>query len=156
MKCPKFIPNYNLYDNYYSQRGGSLPYFQGSLIQEGYGGLGSLIGRLLAKSIIPLAKSVGKIGMKHAVPMLKKGATVLGKEAFKTGTEALSDIVSKKRSSMDAIKHGATKLRKSIPDIVKSEILSTNKRTRIPAQKRNKRKKTRNFHLINSADIFSK
>lgn len=144
MKKCGFTPDYRLYDKYYSQAGGALPYFRGSLIQEGYGGLGGLIGRLITKTIIPLAT---KGLMKHAVPMLKRGAKALGKHALKTGAEALIDVASKKRSGKEAISHGASKIRKHAPEIIKSELMMNQEVTKKKKKKKRNRKTT---------DIFSK
>ena len=48
----KYIPCKHLYDNYYTQSGGSYPVFSGNLVQKGYGLAGLISG--LARTVMSL------------------------------------------------------------------------------------------------------
>ena len=70
-------PNAEAFHNYYlHQAGKGYPVYAGRRFQRGHG-LGSIIGSLF----------------KSAVPLLKKGAKVLGKEALKTGLNVAHDAL---------------------------------------------------------------
>lgn len=73
----KYYPDAKAYQEYYlRQSGKGYPVFAGRQHQRGHG-LGSIIGNLF----------------KSAVPMLKKGAKAIGKEALRTGLGIASDVV---------------------------------------------------------------
>lgn len=66
------------FEEYYSgQTGNGLPYYQGTVLQKGYG-----IGGFFAKLF------------RSALPFLKSGAKTLGKEALRTGTMVANDVLS--------------------------------------------------------------
>ena len=67
--------NYNDYNA--RQAGGAMPYFAGARYHRGHG-LGSLFGGLLHS----------------AMPLIKRGAVTLGKEALKTGVRIVDDVLS--------------------------------------------------------------
>ncbi len=69
---------FNYYDQYYlNQVGSGMPIYRGSpILQRGYG-LGGLLGGLFRK----------------AVPLLKKGATMIGKQALRTGIGIADDVM---------------------------------------------------------------
>ena len=67
--------NYNEY--YARQAGGALSYFAGAQYQRGHG-LGSLFGGLL----------------RSTMPLIKRGAVALGKEALKIGVRIADDVMS--------------------------------------------------------------
>ena len=73
----KYYPDAKAYQEYYlRQTGKGYPVFAGRRYQRGHG-LGSIIGNLF----------------KSAVPMLKKGAKAIGKEALRTGLGIASDVM---------------------------------------------------------------
>lgn len=65
------------YQYYVDQVGHGMPVFQGSIIQHGSGGIGSLF-RSLAKS---------------ALPLLKEGGKVIGKSLLSAGLGTAEDVV---------------------------------------------------------------
>ena len=79
-----YKPSSQLYVDYYKQQGSGLPYFQGRQYQQGFG-IGNILGGLF-RSVMPLIK-------KTAVPLIKKGAKILGREALSTGSNILKGMV---------------------------------------------------------------
>ena len=70
-------PNASAYHEYYlNQAGRGYPVYAGTRYQRGHG-LGSIIGSLF----------------KSAVPLLKRGAKTLGREALKRGLNLTSDVM---------------------------------------------------------------
>ena len=69
--CPKRFE-----DHYVSHVGNGLPYYQGMSLQKGYG-LGSFFRRMF----------------RAALPFLVKGGQSVGKEALRTGTQVMSDVL---------------------------------------------------------------
>lgn len=69
----------NYYDQYYANQVGSgMPVYRGSpVLQRGYG-LGGLLGGLF----------------RRAMPFLKKGAALVGKQALRTGMNIADDVMS--------------------------------------------------------------
>ena len=66
----------SLYENYYvSQSGNGMPVFEGHRGQRGHG-LGSMLAGLF----------------RGAIPMLKKGLSIFGRHAVKTGLEVANDM----------------------------------------------------------------
>lgn len=91
------------YKNFYNQYGGSsIPIFSGAKTQIGYG-LGGIFGSLL----------------KAALPVIKRGATSLGKTAIKTGINIAKDGLSGKN-----IKQAVSKNLKEAGKDVLSDSLS--------------------------------
>ena len=73
----KYQPDVNTYHGYYTnQAGRGYPVYAGRRYQRGHG-LGSILGGLF----------------KSAVPLLKKGAKALGKEALRTGLNVAADTL---------------------------------------------------------------
>jgi hypothetical protein len=65
------------YEDYYvNQAGGGLPYFAGARIQRGHG-LGSILSGLF----------------RSALPLLKRGAMALGRQALSTGAQMAGDVL---------------------------------------------------------------
>ena len=74
------------YVKYYkNQAGGGDHYFRGSPVQKGYG-LGDILGGLF----------------RSALPMIKQGAKMLGKEALKTGVGIAADALDGQNVKMAA------------------------------------------------------
>lgn len=69
--CTKKIEDY-----YVRQTGKGLPYYQGTVLQKGYG-----IGGFFAKLF------------RSAMPFLWSGAKAVGKEALRTGTQVANDVL---------------------------------------------------------------
>ena len=74
---------HKLYEKYYNQKGGSLPFFVGAQYQRGHG-LGGLL-RIATRLARPLIRS--------AVPILKRGAKRFGKRALRTTADIMGDVV---------------------------------------------------------------
>ena len=78
-----------LYEDYYTkQSGGELPVFYGARTQRGHG-IGSVLGGLF----------------RRALPFLKSGAEILGKQALNVATDMI-DGKSFKESAKDRLKEG--------------------------------------------------
>ena len=86
--------NYREY--YENQAASGYPVFQGYANQRGYG-LGGIF-KTLYKFIMPLFKT-------HALPVLKKGAEVLGTEAVKTTANIVNDAISGRNVKNSAQTH---------------------------------------------------
>ena len=68
----------SFYDNYYARQvGAGIPVYHGGELQYGHG-LGNLLGGLF----------------RSAIPLLKKGATALGKTALEAGADIVDDVLS--------------------------------------------------------------
>ena len=82
----RYIPNQQALDNYYSRQSGSGydPFFQGAAHQRGHG-LGGLFGKLF-RAAIPVFKNT-------VVPVLKRGAKAVAREALTTGVGVASDML---------------------------------------------------------------
>jgi hypothetical protein len=66
----------SLYENYYvSQSGNGMPIFEGHRGQRGHG-LGSMLAGLF----------------RGAIPMLKRGLAIFGKQALRSGLEVANDV----------------------------------------------------------------
>ena len=76
------------YEYFKNQEGGDLPIFRGSRNQRGHG-LGNWF-RSFFRYVVPLFKE-------HAVPLLKKGATIVGTEAIKTAANVATDKIAGKK-----------------------------------------------------------
>lgn len=85
MELTPYVFDKQCYIHHYTRQSGEgLPYFRGSLVQEGYG-LGNLLSGV-ARSILPDLK-------KSIKPIIKKRAKVVGKNVVKSGTDFLQDVV---------------------------------------------------------------
>ena len=72
---------------YYGQYGGYYPFYQGTLIQKGYG-FGSAF-RNFFKWAVPIFK-------KHALPTIESGAKAVGKQAVSSASEIIKDVIAGK------------------------------------------------------------
>lgn len=75
------------YEHFKNQEGSDLPLFRGYANQRGHG-LGNWF-RSFFRFVVPMLK-------KHAVPVLKKGATIIGTEAIKTAANIATDKIAGK------------------------------------------------------------
>jgi hypothetical protein len=90
-----------MYTDYYAaQSGNGVPVFYGGSGQRGHG-LGSVLSRLF----------------RSAMPMLKKGLSIFGRHALKTGLEMANDV-----AGGQTLKHSA---RQRIPDGIKRFVNSS-------------------------------
>ena len=81
-----YHPDASLYEDYYlHQTGRGLPVFSGPALQRGHG-LGGLLGGV----------------MRMAVPLLKKGAKYVGRQALKTGAGLAEDVLAGKNIKSSA------------------------------------------------------
>ena len=117
----KYVPRQEMFDDYYLQRGGKYPVFQGSLIQRGHG-LGKILGSLGSKVIMPVLKNsvvpMVKEGVKRMLPLVKSGASKLGKQALTSGARAASDILKRKRTAKSAIEKERDVLRQTLAEFL--------------------------------------
>lgn len=91
-----YIPNTKIYADYYT--GAGLPVFRG-VVQDGSGLLGDLF--------------------RYALPILKPLAVSAGKNLLRSGTAALSDVVSGERDFKTALKHrGLEALKETGKDVL--------------------------------------
>lgn len=123
----RFQPDASAYHDYYlKQAGRGFPVYAGRPYQRGHG-LGSIIGSLF----------------KSAVPMLKRGAKALGKEALKTGLGIASDALEgqnvKQAAQTRAKRAGRNLLQQSV-----QQLSPPGERTikRAPRKKKTRRSKT--------------
>ena len=81
-----YHPDAALYEDYYlHQTGRGLPVFSGPALQRGHG-LGGILGGV----------------MRMAVPLLKKGAKYLGRQALQTGVGLAEDVLAGKNIKSSA------------------------------------------------------
>ena len=86
MRRTVYQPDAALYDDYYlHQTGRGLPVFSGPALQRGHG-LGGILGGV----------------MRMAVPLLKKGAKFLGRQALQTGVGLAEDVMAGKNVKTSA------------------------------------------------------
>ena len=96
--------NRALYENYYiSQSGNGIPVFEGHRGQRGHG-LGSMLSGLF----------------RGAVPMLKKGLSIFGRQALRTGLDMVNDVVEGKSFRDSARERLPEGLRAGIGEGIKS------------------------------------
>jgi hypothetical protein len=76
------------YEHFKNQEGSDIPIFRGHPGQKGHG-LGNWF-KSFFRFVVPLIK-------KHAVPVLKKGATIIGTEAIKTASNIATDKIAGKK-----------------------------------------------------------
>ena len=117
MRRAPYVCNGQMYrDHFLGQVGGGGDYFQGDLVQEGYG-LGNVLGGLIRQAL-PLALKYGK-------PLAKRSA----QELLKTGTNIVNDVVIKKRKPITSIKsHGLQSLQNIVSQTGKGSKKSSKKR----------------------------
>ena len=100
MRVPYMGASRNQYEDYYrQQQGGGIPYFVGSRIQHGRG-LGSLFSSLF----------------RNALPMLKRGLSIFGKHALRTGLDVATDVISKGDNIKDSVQR---RISAYIPESIK-------------------------------------
>ena len=75
------------YEYFKNQIGSDLPVFRGHRNQRGHG-LGNWF-RSFYRFVVPILK-------KHALPLIKKGATIVGTEAIKTAANVATDKIAGK------------------------------------------------------------
>ncbi len=125
-----FSRNQKLYDDYYlRQIGGGISVYQ-PYNQFGYG-LGNIFGSLF----------------RRAIPLLKQGANILGKQALTTGGHILDDALSGKnikKAAKDRLKQGGKDLGRSAVRAVKRRTNAGQKggMTVVKRRKTNKRRTT--------------
>ena len=88
----------SMYENYYvSQSGNGMPIFEGHRGQRGHG-LGSMLAGLF----------------RGAIPMLKRGLAIFGKQALRTGLEVANDVADGRDWRDSARQHVPTGINKGI------------------------------------------
>ena len=88
------------YYEHFKTGGSDLPLYRGSRNQRGHG-LGNWF-KSFYRFVVPFLK-------KHAVPVIKKGATILGTEAIRTAANVATDKIAGKKleeSGRDRINEG--------------------------------------------------
>ena len=128
--CEKDI---KIYEDYYvKQVGNGLPVFRGTSFQKGYG-IGSVFG------------SIGQA----VLPLLKSGAKAVGKEALKSGTQFLGDILEGNNVKQAAATRAKTAGKNLFPSAV------THFSDSPPGERQRKRKrKTKTKSVKRKRDIF--
>ena len=91
------------YEHFKNQEGSDLPLYRGFANQRGHG-LGNWF-RSFFRFVVPLVK-------KHAVPVLKKGATIVGTEAIKTAANIATDTIAGKDTGKERINEGIDEISK--------------------------------------------
>jgi len=121
----------HMYEDYYSrQAGGEIPVFVGSRYQRGHG-LGSVLGGIFRRFIIPLFKTHGK---------------TLALDALRTGMDVADDVLGSGRGFKESVK-------KRVPQGIKrtAESLIRQSGSGVGGRNTRKRKKTR----LRANDIFA-
>ena len=125
-----YIPDQNLFDSYYTNqaKNSALPFYAGASIQSGHG-LGHLFGSLF-RTLTPILK--GSI-----VPLVKKGAKSVAKEALAAGAHMAADtlggsdpVKAMKRHSKRAAKNLVNKGTKKLANMLNEQKKNTRKRKR--------------------------
>jgi hypothetical protein len=93
----------NYYEHFKNQEGSDLPLYRGFANQRGHG-LGNWF-RSFFRFVVPLVK-------KHAVPVLKKGATIVGTSAIKTAANIATDKIAGKDTGKERISEGIDEISK--------------------------------------------
>lgn len=101
MRTP-YVPDSRAYLHHY---GAGLPTFRGDLFQDGYG-LGNFFGSLVRK-VVPVFK-------KYVAPTLKNA----GKTLLKSGTEALTDVLSGEKDIKTAFEERGRQGLKNVGKVV--------------------------------------
>ncbi|GFU07963.1 uncharacterized protein F54H12.2 [Trichonephila clavipes] len=104
MKVPYVCCTKKFEDHYTNHIGSGVPYYEGVSFQKGYG-LGGIFRRFF----------------RAALPFLVKGGKAVGKEALRTGTRVVSDVLSGENFKIAARKRSEEAGRGS-PECVKSEL----------------------------------
>ena len=125
-----------LYEDYYTkQSGGELPVFYGAGTQRGYG-IGSVLGGLF----------------RRALPFLKSGAEILGKQALNVATDMINGK-SFKESAKDRVKEGI-KTFESQREAIQQSGSGVRRKRRHQSKKSNTKNKKRNIDIsINMAFV---
>lgn len=121
------------YEDYYTtQVGNGMPVFMGASVQRGHG-IGSLFGAL-AKSVVPLLKTGGK---------------VLGKQALRSGVKLVGDLMSGQRPQKVVKRRGMEFLKSTVNQLISPPGERIKKKHRRPESSRSKRSRK-----ATSKDIF--
>lgn len=105
---------------YLDQAGGSYTYFRGAARQRGYG-LGGVF-KSMFKYLIPLFRT-------HALPVLKKGAEVVGTEAIKAASNIATDTI-KGRNIKDAFQDHSSSAIENLSNQAQAKLQSGSGRKR--------------------------
>lgn len=146
MKVPyNILDSTQDYNTYYNlQAGGNLPYFAGSTIQTGHG-IGSMLANVFKGTVLPI---------------IKRGAKVVGKELLNTGLTVASDVMNgenfKSSAKKNLVNSGKNLLNNLTTSLInpkksmkrKSKQTTSSRKLMKHGQKQNKKRK------LNS-DIFS-
>ncbi len=130
--------NPEAYKDYYcncQQQGGAyFPVYAGSLTQRG-GGLGSIFSSIF----------------RSVTPLLKRGASAIGKVAMRTGKSLVKDLARGKPVHHSLRKHGSKALKRLASEAI-DHITKPTEPTPAPAPRSQVKKKRKK---INRKDIFS-
>ena len=121
------------YEDYYSRQvGGQIPVFVGSRHQRGHG-LGSVLGGLFRRFVIPLFTTHGK---------------TLALDALRTGMNVADDVLGSGSSFKESVK-------KRVPEGIKRTAQTLISQSESGAGRRNTRKRRRRKTNAGSKDIFA-
>lgn len=117
MELTPYVCNKKCYiQHYVNQSGSGLPYFSGSLVQEGYG-LGNLLAGV-ARSVLPILGKTLK-------PIVKKTAKSLGRKVVKSGADFLQDVVIHKKPVKKSLRKRSSE---AMNDIIHASLKSKRKK----------------------------
>lgn len=135
------------YNSYYNlQAGGNLPYFTGSTIQTGHG-IGSMLAKVFKGTVLPI---------------MKKGAKVVGKELLNTGLSVVGDVISGENFK-SAAKKNLVNSGKNLLGSLTSSLINPKPPVKRKSKANQKRQSTKTKHVQKSrnkrrkltSDIFS-
>jgi hypothetical protein len=136
---------------YLDQAGGNYSYFKGAARQRGYG-LGGMF-KSMFKYLIPLFRT-------HALPVIKKGAEIVGTEAVKAASNIATDTI-KGRNIRDAFQEHSTSAIDNLSNQAQAKLQSGSgrkrKRSSFKSNRKVKQTKTVRFKtpkIRRLADIF--
>jgi len=122
-----------MYEDYYSrQAGGQIPVFVGSRYQRGHG-LGSVLGGLVRRFVIPLFTTHGK---------------TLALNALRTGMDVAEDVLGSGRGVKESVK-------KRVPEGIKRTAESLIRQSGSGVCKRGRKRRRRRSRSVDSDDIFA-
>ena len=123
----------HMYEDYYSrQAGGQIPVFVGSRYQRGHG-LGSILGGIFRRFIVPLFKTHGK---------------TLALDALRTGMNVADDVLGSGQGFKESVK-------KRVPEGIKRTAESLIRQSGSGVGGRNTRKSKRKKTRLRANDIFA-
>lgn len=145
MKVPyNILDSTQDYNTYYNlQAGGNLPYFSGSTIQTGHG-IGSMLAKVFKGTVLPI---------------MKRGAKVVGKELLNTGLTVASDVMNgenfKSSAKKNLMNSGKNLLSNLTTSLINPKTKKRKSKQMTHTQKKSKHTQRHNKKQKLNSDIFS-